>query len=145
MERMTVKEASEALGLSKNTIMYRLSKLPPEMFIKEDGKIYIFEEQKSSGFEVVPALVHGLACGDDHFASDIFFQKGTGLCGSGSFRTGGISSGTLFLCDQHENSCQKAGASAASCLLHHICRRTFYRLAFPASAGTESIERQGQM
>lgn len=44
MERMTVKEASEALGLSKNTIMYRLSKLPPEMFIKEDGKIYIFED-----------------------------------------------------------------------------------------------------
>lgn len=44
MERMTVKEASEALGLSKNTIMYRLSKLPPEMHIKEDGKIYIFED-----------------------------------------------------------------------------------------------------
>lgn len=44
MERITVKEASEALGLSKNTIMYRLSKLPPEMFAKEDGKIFIFED-----------------------------------------------------------------------------------------------------
>ena len=44
MERMTVREASEALGLSKNTIMYRLSKLPPDMHIKEDGKIYIFED-----------------------------------------------------------------------------------------------------
>ena len=44
MDRLTVKEVADALGLSKNTIMYRLSKLPPEMSIKENGKIYILED-----------------------------------------------------------------------------------------------------
>lgn len=43
MEKWTAKEASDLLGISKNTIMYRLSKLPADLYIKEDGKIYIYD------------------------------------------------------------------------------------------------------
>ena len=41
---MTVKQVADMLHLSKNTIKYRMTKLPPEMIEKEDGIIYILEE-----------------------------------------------------------------------------------------------------
>lgn len=43
-KRLTIKQATTYLGLSKNTIMYRLSKLPDDVKVKENGRIYILKE-----------------------------------------------------------------------------------------------------
>ena len=40
---MTVKQVADMLHLSKNTIKYRMKKLPAEMIEREDGVIYILE------------------------------------------------------------------------------------------------------
>lgn len=44
VKRLTIKQATTYLGLSKNTIMYRLSKLPDDVKVKENGRIYILKE-----------------------------------------------------------------------------------------------------
>lgn len=40
-ERMTIKQVADMLHLSKNTVKYRMKKLPDDTIIREDGVIYI--------------------------------------------------------------------------------------------------------
>ena len=43
MDRMTIKEVADYFGTSKNTIKYRVTKLPDNMVTRENGVIYILE------------------------------------------------------------------------------------------------------
>lgn len=44
MNRMTIKEVADHFKTSKNTIKYRMKKLPPDQVVREGDLIYILED-----------------------------------------------------------------------------------------------------
>lgn len=54
MDRMTIKEVADHFNTSKNTIKYRMKKLPPDQIVRDGDLIYILEagvKELAKGFQ----------------------------------------------------------------------------------------------
>ena len=86
-ERMTIKQVADMLNLSKNTVKYRMKKLPDDTIVRENGVIYILKagidllsvgSSAASGSETEPVIMSGndnLSIMIDKLSSEIEFLR----------------------------------------------------------------------